>query len=140
VDSTQGIDLPLAHEAIAQVQTWLEQARYEPVDRAARDLAGLLQDPRGLDFATGFVDQVVRPEDPRVAARAFRELSRRPPGFLSPQLRALVRLGGSVAPVRGSSSRARGARCARWCGTSSSTRRMRGSVRHWRGSERAARG
>jgi RHH-type proline utilization regulon transcriptional repressor/proline dehydrogenase/delta 1-pyrroline-5-carboxylate dehydrogenase len=99
VDSTQGIDLPLAHEAIAQVQTWLEQARYEPVDRAARDLAGLLQDPRGLDFATGFVDQVVRPEDPRVAARAFRELSRRPPGFLSPQLRALVRLGGSVAPV-----------------------------------------
>jgi len=99
VNNTQGIDLPLAHEAIAQVQKWLEQARYEPVDRAARDLAGLLQDPGGLDFATGFVDQVVRPEDPRVAARAFRELSRRPPAFLSPQLRGLVRLGGSVAPA-----------------------------------------
>ncbi|GGF39466.1 hypothetical protein GCM10010922_13520 [Microbacterium sorbitolivorans] len=99
MNNTQGIDLPLAHEAIAQVQKWLDQARYEPVDKAARDLAGLLQDPRGLDFATGFVDQVVRPEDPRVAARAFRELSRRPPAFLSPQLRGLVRLGGSVAPA-----------------------------------------
>ena len=99
MDNAQGIDLPLAHEAIAQVRTWLEQARHEPVDKAARDLAGLLKDPRGLAFATGFVDEVVRPEDPRVAARAFRALSRRPPAFLPPPMRALVRLGGSVAPL-----------------------------------------
>jgi len=99
VDNAQRIDLALAHEAIAQVRTWVEAARHEPVDRAASNLAGLLKDPGGLEFATRFVDEVVRPEDPAVSARAFRDIARRPPRFLPPALRALVRLGGSVAPA-----------------------------------------
>src|SRR5690606_5099027 len=58
-----GIDRALADQAIAQVRTWLEQARGEKVDAAAKNLAGVLSDPKGLDFAVGFVDGVVRPED-----------------------------------------------------------------------------
>ena len=92
-----GIDRALADQAIAQVRTWLEQARGEKVDAAAKNLAGVLSDPKGLDFAVGFVDGVVRPEDLRVAARNFQRVSRDVPGFLPAPLRALVRLGGSVA-------------------------------------------
>ncbi|WP_051172230.1 bifunctional proline dehydrogenase/L-glutamate gamma-semialdehyde dehydrogenase [Microbacterium indicum] len=94
-----GIDAALAERAIAQVRTWLAAARDEKVDGAARNLAGVLSDPKGLDFAVGFVDGVVRPEDLRVAARAFQLVAKDVPSFLPAPLRALVRLGGSVAPA-----------------------------------------
>ncbi|TPX00683.1 1-pyrroline-5-carboxylate dehydrogenase, partial [Schumannella luteola] len=45
----------------------------------------------------GFVDRVVRPEDPRVAAKSFERLSRRVPRFLPWYLRAAVVLGGGFA-------------------------------------------
>src|SRR5690606_26415701 len=93
-----------AHEAVAdavvaQVRRWLETAAALPVDPSARRLAGLLQDPAGLDFAVGFVDGVIRPEDRRVAARTLARLAVRPPTFLAWPLRAALRLGGLVAPL-----------------------------------------
>ncbi|GMA90591.1 hypothetical protein GCM10025869_11200 [Homoserinibacter gongjuensis] len=57
----------------------------------------MLKDPVGLDFTLGFVDRVVRPEDPRVAAKNFERLSRRVPRFLPWPLRALITLGGGFS-------------------------------------------
>lgn len=89
----------LATEAIALVRTWLCASANEPVDAAAARLAGLLRDPDGLAFAVGFIDQVVRPEDLKVAARNLRRLASRPPRFLGRILGTLVRIGGALAPV-----------------------------------------
>ena len=61
-------DSARAERATALVRAWLaesEQIRTEP---AARRLAAVLADPSGLDFTVGFVDGVIRPEDPRVEA------------------------------------------------------------------------
>ncbi|WP_221583687.1 bifunctional proline dehydrogenase/L-glutamate gamma-semialdehyde dehydrogenase [Microbacterium sp. G2-8] len=92
-----GIDVALADQAIAQVRTWLEDARHEKSDAAAKNLAGVLSDPKGLDFAVGFVDGVIQPEDNAVAARNFQRVSHDVPKFLPLPLRGLVRLGGAVA-------------------------------------------
>ena len=98
-DVNARLDRALADEAIAQVRTWLIEARAEKVDSAAKNLAGVLSDPKGLDFAVGFVDGVVQPEDLHVAARNFQRVSRDVPRFLPAPLRGLVRLGGAVAPM-----------------------------------------
>jgi RHH-type proline utilization regulon transcriptional repressor/proline dehydrogenase/delta 1-pyrroline-5-carboxylate dehydrogenase len=92
-------DNELAHEAIALVRRWLREAATIPVDGSAAQLAGLLRDPEGLNFAVGFVDGVIRPEDVRVSAKALRELAPAAPTFLPAPLRAAVRLGGGLAPV-----------------------------------------
>lgn len=84
---------------IEQVRTWLRDAEGLPVDPSAKRLAGLLQDPAGLDFAVGFVDGVVRPEDARVAGRTLARLAKRPPAFLAWPLRAAIRIGGIAALV-----------------------------------------
>ncbi|WP_144720674.1 bifunctional proline dehydrogenase/L-glutamate gamma-semialdehyde dehydrogenase [Agrococcus jejuensis] len=89
----------LADEAIALVRRWLDESRTEPVDAAAQRLAGVLGDEHGLAFTVGFVDGVVRPEDPAVAARALRELVPLTPRFLAPPLRWAIALGGAVAPL-----------------------------------------
>jgi RHH-type proline utilization regulon transcriptional repressor/proline dehydrogenase/delta 1-pyrroline-5-carboxylate dehydrogenase len=89
----------LAHEAIALVRRWLTEAAKIPVDGSAAQLAGLLRDPKGLEFAVGFVDGVIRPEDVRVSAKALRELAPAAPRFLPAPLRAAVRLGGGLAPA-----------------------------------------
>ncbi|PWJ49576.1 L-proline dehydrogenase [Quadrisphaera granulorum] len=85
------------------VRRWLDEAAAHPVKgaeaRAAAQLAGLLRDPDGLAFATGFVDGVVRPEDPAVGAAVLRRLAQRPPAFLSPALRSAVKAGGTLGPV-----------------------------------------
>lgn len=72
----------LADDAVAQVRRWLAESRDHEADFAARQLAGALKEPGGLDFIVRFVDHVVRPEDPAIAARALRELAGRAPGFL----------------------------------------------------------
>src|ERR1700749_3449182 len=89
----------LAHEAIALVRRWITQATKTPVGVSAPRLAGLLRDPKGLGFAVGFVDGVIRPEDVRVSARALAALAPDAPAFLPAPLRAALRLGGGVAPV-----------------------------------------
>ncbi|MFD1860742.1 aldehyde dehydrogenase family protein [Aeromicrobium camelliae] len=83
----------LADDAVALVRRWLRDAESEPVDRSAAQLAGLLKDPKGLDFTVGFIDGVIRPEDPRIAARRFAELARDVPDFLSWYLKVAVKLG-----------------------------------------------
>ncbi|GAA3670145.1 bifunctional proline dehydrogenase/L-glutamate gamma-semialdehyde dehydrogenase [Microbacterium marinilacus] len=94
-----GIDAGLAEDAIAQVRTWLAAARDEKVDAAAKNLAGVLRDPNGLAFTVGFVDGVVRPEDPRVAARNLTTLVPLIPSFLPAPLRGLIRVGAFFAPI-----------------------------------------
>jgi RHH-type proline utilization regulon transcriptional repressor/proline dehydrogenase/delta 1-pyrroline-5-carboxylate dehydrogenase len=89
----------LAEAAIAQVGEWLKTADQTKSSAAARRLAGLLRDPNGLDFAVGFVDGVVRPEDRRVAARNLSALKTKIPKFLPAPLRGLIALGGVFAPL-----------------------------------------
>ncbi|MDQ1679523.1 MAG: RHH-type transcriptional regulator, proline utilization regulon repressor / proline dehydrogenase, partial [Frankiaceae bacterium] len=90
---------PLAEQTVALVRRWVAEAAALPVNRPAQRLAGLLQDPDGLEFTVGFADGVIRPDDPRTGARNLAALATRVPRFLPPPLRALVRLGGMVAPA-----------------------------------------
>ncbi|MGA4668764.1 proline dehydrogenase family protein [Propionibacteriaceae bacterium Y1923] len=69
-----------AAAAAEQVREWLAVARGIPVGSGPAQLAGLLRDPAGLDFAVGFVDGVIRPEDPHVAATTLRRLAGTGPG------------------------------------------------------------
>lgn len=87
----------LAGEAIALARTWLAEASNYPVDPAAERLAGVLKDPKGLDFTVGFVDGVVRPEDTRAAAKKLSELTALTPAFLPAHLRGAIGLGGAFA-------------------------------------------
>ena len=89
----------LADPAVELVRDWLSQTEGVTPDASATRLAGLLQDPLGLEFALGFVDRVARPDDLRVAARNLEQLSRRIPRFLPWYLRFLIRLGGGFAPL-----------------------------------------
>jgi RHH-type proline utilization regulon transcriptional repressor/proline dehydrogenase/delta 1-pyrroline-5-carboxylate dehydrogenase len=89
----------LADEAIATVRRWLKESAKVAPDKGGERLAGLLQDPRGLEFTLGFVDRVVRPEDLRVAGRNLERLSRHVPGFLPRHLRFAIVLGGGFAPL-----------------------------------------
>jgi RHH-type transcriptional regulator, proline utilization regulon repressor / proline dehydrogenase / delta 1-pyrroline-5-carboxylate dehydrogenase len=89
----------LAPAAVEQVRTWLHEARNHPTNFSARQLAGVLKDPDGLDFTVGFVDRVVRPEDPAIAAEALRDLAPRTPGFLPWPMRAAMGAGGRLAPA-----------------------------------------
>ncbi|GEK80905.1 bifunctional proline dehydrogenase/L-glutamate gamma-semialdehyde dehydrogenase [Agrococcus baldri] len=94
-----GSDDPFALAAIERVRGWVARPTPGKRDKAEERLAGLLQDPNGLDFAVGFVDRVVRPEDPKVGARNFEELSRDIPGFLDWYLKLGVTLGGGFGIV-----------------------------------------
>lgn len=89
----------LAPAAVEQVRTWLHRSRRHRGTFAERQLAGLLRDPAGLDFTVRFVDRVVRPEDPRIAARALAELAPHAPAFLPAPLRAVLGTGGRLAPL-----------------------------------------
>lgn len=88
----------LAPAAVEQVRTWLQDARQYPANFSARQLAGVLKDPHGLDFTVGFVDRVVRPEDPKIAAEALRELAPLVPGFLPWYMKSAMGAGGRLAP------------------------------------------
>src|SRR5690606_1788889 len=88
-----------ADDAIALVRHWLAESREIPTDKAAQRLAGVLRDENGLAFTVGFVDGVVRPEDTRVAARQLLTLAALTPRFLPWSLRALIGLGGALAPL-----------------------------------------
>ncbi len=89
----------LADETLTTVRRWLRESADVAPDASAQRLAGLLKDPKGLDFAIGFVDKVVRPEDLRVAGRNLEKLSHHIPGFLPWYLRAAILLGGGFAPI-----------------------------------------
>jgi RHH-type proline utilization regulon transcriptional repressor/proline dehydrogenase/delta 1-pyrroline-5-carboxylate dehydrogenase len=87
----------LAEETISTVRRWLKESEDAPADPSAKRLAGLLSDPLGLEFALGFVDGVVRPEDLRVAGRNLERLTHAIPSFLPWYLRFAIFVGGNVA-------------------------------------------
>lgn len=96
---TNDAGLPTAREVEKLVRSWLAQSADAPRDPSAERLAGVLKDPRGLEFTLGFVDRVMRPEDLRVAAKNLEQLSHRIPRFLPWFLRAAIFLGGGLALV-----------------------------------------
>ncbi|GAA1661300.1 1-pyrroline-5-carboxylate dehydrogenase [Citricoccus zhacaiensis] len=89
----------LAPAAVEQVRTWLREARKHPANFSAKQLAGVLKDPAGLDFTVGFVDRVVRPDDHRIAAEALADLAPQTPGFLPWYMKSAMNLGGRLAPA-----------------------------------------
>ncbi|MFZ2964569.1 MAG: proline dehydrogenase family protein, partial [Rhodoglobus sp.] len=89
----------LGGETLATVRRWLDASEGVPADASAQRLAGLLKDPRGLDFTIGFVDRVMRPEDLRVAGRNLEKLSHGIPAFLPWYLRFAILAGGGFAPL-----------------------------------------
>ncbi|CAN5410837.1 proline dehydrogenase family protein [soil metagenome] len=89
----------LATETIATVRRWLAESADVKADASAERLAGVLKDPKGLDFTLGFVDKVVRPEDLRVAGRNLEKLTHSIPAFLPWYLRAAIFVGGTLAPL-----------------------------------------
>ena len=91
----------LADDSVAQVRSWLNRAQqlHKRPHASSRRLADLLKDPDGPQFALGFVDRVLRPEDLTVAAQALRELGSTPPAFLTGILRLLLRTAAVFAPL-----------------------------------------
>ena len=87
----------LATEAVTTVRRWLSESADVASDVSAERLAGVLKDPKGLDFTIGFVDRVVRPEDLKVAARNLHALGDLVPAFLPWYLRAAIKLGATFA-------------------------------------------
>ena len=90
--------------AIATARRWLAAA--DAVTRSERrtaaQLGTLLADDAGLDFATGFVDRVMRAESDTVAAAALRRLvqaSDDGAGFLGRVDRVLLGAGALLGPV-----------------------------------------
>ena len=72
--------LALDRRDVALVRRWLaERRRGATPTPPPSALAGVLKDPNGLPFTVGFVDGVMRPEDPRVAARNLAPLAQDAP-------------------------------------------------------------
>ncbi|WP_426309330.1 bifunctional proline dehydrogenase/L-glutamate gamma-semialdehyde dehydrogenase [Cellulosimicrobium sp. E-16] len=95
----------LVEEAVALAGSWLaasEGAGDARARRTAERLGALVSDPAGLELAVRFVDDVARPQDVHVAARALGrlgELAGSAGSFLGPVDRTLLRVGAGVAPV-----------------------------------------
>jgi len=95
----------LVDEAAALARTWLaasESAGDARARRTAERLGALVADPAGLELAVRFVDDVARPRDVHVAARALGrlgELAGSAGSFLGPVDRTLLRVGAGVATV-----------------------------------------
>ena len=87
------------HASVALVEQWVAEASRLKENKSSQRLSGLLKDPNGLDFAVGFIDGVIRPEDIRVAATNLYQLRTLTPGFLPWPLRALLSLGANLAPL-----------------------------------------
>ena len=81
-----------AEAAVELVKAWLAESPAVQ-SGSGKQLAGLLSDPKGLKFAVGFIDGVVRPEDMRVAARNLYRLRADIPRFLPAYQRLLLKVG-----------------------------------------------
>lgn len=82
-----------------RAKSWLERSKKYPVDRAGQLLSEVLRDPKGLDFTVGFVDNVIRPEDEKIAAQQIRVLADQDPQFLPAYLKGPLAVGGKLAPL-----------------------------------------
>lgn len=89
----------ISKAVVEQVQQWVLSSSQQRGSRSAKRLSGLLQDPTGLEFAVGFVDGVIRPEDKNVAAKNLYALRKITPKFLPLPLRMLLSLGANLAPL-----------------------------------------
>jgi RHH-type proline utilization regulon transcriptional repressor/proline dehydrogenase/delta 1-pyrroline-5-carboxylate dehydrogenase len=86
-------------DAVALVRRWTAaSAALKPEPGAVR-LADVLRDEQGRDFTRGFVDKVVRPEDPRVVARNLEQVGHDVPDSLAWYLRGAVTFGGGFATM-----------------------------------------
>ena len=65
---------PPSTRSTTLVRQWLAQSETAKPDPSAERLAGVLKDPRGLEFTLGFVDGVMRPEDLKVAGKNLEQL------------------------------------------------------------------
>ncbi len=83
---------------VRTARRWAQQSLSFPEPRAARLLAGALDHPDGLRFTLEFVDGVLRPEDPAVAARTLGRLAKQKVPFLPAYLRAGLGIGVAPAP------------------------------------------
>jgi RHH-type proline utilization regulon transcriptional repressor/proline dehydrogenase/delta 1-pyrroline-5-carboxylate dehydrogenase len=92
-------DLPTVDEVEALVQKWLAESQTAKPDASAERLAGVLKDPRGLEFTLGFVDGVMRPEDLKVAGKNLERVARKIPRFLPWYLRFAIQVGGGFATL-----------------------------------------
>ncbi len=91
--------IDLSDAAVRTARAWADECRSHPETPAARLLASALKHPDGLRFTVDFVDEVMRPEDPHVAADALRRLARRPAPFLPLPLRLGMRSVVAGAPL-----------------------------------------
>ena len=80
----------LGRAAVSLARTWVERAATFPDPPVSRLLARTLADPDGLSTTLRFVDGVLRPEDPKVAAATLREIASQDNRFLPTALRAAV--------------------------------------------------
>lgn len=94
---------PFVEDAVALARRWAEATEREQTkaERATTgQLASLVRDEEGLDFAVRFVDRVARPEDNRAAAHELSHLTtKNASAFLASTDRALLGLGAKVAPL-----------------------------------------
>lgn len=87
----------VAQLAVKRAEKWIEESKKYPVDYASKLLARTLKDPRGLDFTVAFVDEVVRPEDIKIAGKNLAALVKdNKPSFLPPYLKAPAVYGGAL--------------------------------------------
>ncbi|GAB3164780.1 proline dehydrogenase family protein [Myceligenerans halotolerans] len=100
----------LADDAVALARRWIRASeeratRPSAADRAAarasESLSALVSDPAGLELAMSFVDDVARPQDSHVAAKALARLGSQAgtATFLGPVDKLLFRAGALAAPV-----------------------------------------
>jgi len=92
-------DIPTVDEVETLVKKWLAESQATKPDPSAERLAGVLKDPRGLEFTLGFVDGVMRPEDLKVAAKNLERVARKIPRFLPWYLRFAIQVGGGFATL-----------------------------------------
>lgn len=78
---------------------WTQNSTQYSDGPTAKLLADVLKDPSGLTFTVEFVDGVIRPEDPGVAARNLERLTKESPEFLPTWLRVPASLGGKLGSL-----------------------------------------
>lgn len=88
----------LADTSVEKVTRWLEATQSSGVKPhpSAQRLSQVLSHPTGLDFTVGFVDRVIRTEDPKAAAHALSELGELAPDTLSALDRAQIQAGSKL--------------------------------------------
>ncbi|MCI6584397.1 MAG: bifunctional proline dehydrogenase/L-glutamate gamma-semialdehyde dehydrogenase [Mobiluncus sp.] len=83
--------------AIERAKKWVEESKKYPIDYASKLLSKTLKDPKGLDFTVAFVDEVVRPEDKKIAGKNLAALVKSiPPKFLPTYLKLPAIYGGAM--------------------------------------------